>query len=153
MLGTLEQLKKRFPKYDLMAMAEYHTGRSLQNLARFDEAREAYRRGMAGRSDENAAQCQFMIGETYYHQKRYQEALREFLNVEILYASPQWQSAALLEAAKCYESLQEWNRAVETYKRILDKYPQSSHVSEASQRLTAARQKMAGGPSNAKGTP
>src|SRR5437870_10894832 len=98
MLVTIDQLRKQFPRYELMSVADYHTGRALQNLARFDEAREAYRRGIAGRSDENAAQCQFMIGETLFHQKRFQEALREFLKVEILYAFPQWQAGALLEA-------------------------------------------------------
>jgi TolA-binding protein len=147
MLVTIEQLKKRFPKFEQMNVAEYHAGRAFQNLARFDEARDAYRRGIAGQKDENAAQCQFMIGETYFHQKRFQEAGREFLKVEILYAFPQWQAGALLEAGKCHESLQEWSRAVETYNRIIDKYAKTSHVSEATQRRAAAQQKQTAGSS------
>ncbi len=153
MLATVEQLKKRFPKYELLNVAEYHAGRALQNLARFDEARDAYRRAIAGRADENAAQAQFMVGETFFHQKRFQEALREFLKVEILYAFPQWQAAALLEAGKCYESLQEWSRAVETYNRILEKYAKTSHSEEAAARKTAALQKVSAGASKSKGTP
>jgi cellulose synthase operon protein C len=142
LLVTTEQLHKQFPKYELMNVADYHAGRALQNLARFDEAREAYRRGIAGRSDENAAQCQFMIGETFFHQKRFQEALREFLKVEILYAFPQWQAGALLEAGKCHESLQEWSRAAETYNRVLEKYPKTMHVEEAAARRAAALQRV-----------
>jgi TolA-binding protein len=142
LLATIEQLRKLFPKYELMNVADYHAGRALQNLARFDEARESYRRGIAGRSDENAAQCQFMIGETFFHQKRFQEALREFLKVEILYAFPQWQADALLEAGKCHESLQEWSRAAETYNRILEKYPKTPHVQEAAKRRAAALQRV-----------
>jgi TolA-binding protein len=153
MLSTLEELKKRFPNYELANVAEYHAGRAYQNLARFDDARAAYRRAIAGRSDENAAQSQFMIGETYFHQRRHQEALREFLKVEILYAFPQWQAAALLEAAKCYESLQEWSRAAETYNRILEKYPKTSHAATAAERLPAARNRLAPSTSNGKGTP
>jgi TolA-binding protein len=126
-------------------VADYHAGRAMQNLGRFDEARDQYRRAIAGRSDENAAKSQFMIGETYFHQKRFQEALREFLKVEILYAFPQWQSGALLEAAKCHESLQEWPRAAETYNRILEKYPKSSHAAEASERRAAALKKVTAG--------
>jgi TolA-binding protein len=147
LLATTEQLRKQFPRYELMSVADYHTGRALQNLARFDEARDAYRRGIAGRTDENAAQCQFMIGETYFHQRRFQEALREYLKVEILYAFPQWQAGALLEAAKCHESLQEWSRAVETYNRIIEKYPKTTHVQEASERRAAAVQKTTAGTS------
>jgi TolA-binding protein len=145
MLATIELLRKQFPKYELMNVAEYHAGRALQNLARFDEAREAYRRGVAGRSDENAAQCQFMIGETLFHQKRFQEALREFLKVEILYAFPQWQAGALLEAGKCHESLEEWARATETYNRILEKYPKTPHVQEARDRRAALVQRVSAG--------
>ena len=107
----------------------------------FDEARAAYRRAIGDRSDETAAQSQFMIGETYFHQKRYQEALREFLKVEILYAFPEWRSGALLESAKCHENLHEWSRAAETYSRILEKYPKSTHVAEASERLPMAQKK------------
>jgi TolA-binding protein len=146
-LVSIEQLRKRFPKFEQMNIAEYHAGRALQNLARFDEARAAYKRGIAGQKDENAAQCQFMIGETYFHQKRFQEAGREFLKVEILYAFPQWQAGALLEAGKCHESLQEWSRAVETYNRIIEKYPKTTHFTEATQRRAAAQQKLTASPS------
>jgi TolA-binding protein len=83
-----------------------------------------------------------MIGETFFHQKRFQEALREFLKVEILYAFPQWQADALLEAGKCHESLQEWSRAAETYNRILEKYPKTPHVQEAAKRRAAALQRV-----------
>jgi TolA-binding protein len=145
MLVTIEQLRRKFPGYELLNVADYHTGRALQNLARFDEAREAYRRGMAGRSDENAAQCQFMIGETLFHQRRFAEALREFLKVEILYAFPHWQAAALLEAGKCHESLEEWTRATETYNRILEKYSKTPHVPEARERRSAVLQRVSGG--------
>jgi TolA-binding protein len=144
MLATIEQLRKRFPDFELMSVADYHAGRALQNLARFDDAREAYRRGIAGRFDENAAQCQFMIGETLFHQKRFHEALREFLKVEILYAFPQWQAGALLEAGKCHESLEEWTRATETYNRILEKYPKVPHVQEARERRSAVLQRVGG---------
>jgi TolA-binding protein len=135
LLSTTEQLRERFPRYELMNVAEYHSGRALQNLGRFDEAREAYRRAIGGHGDETAAQSQFMIGETYFHQKRYQEALREFLKVEILYAFPRWQADALLEAGKCHENLQENSRAVETYNRILEKYPNTPAAERASERL------------------
>ena len=46
------------------------------------------------------ARAQLMIGETYYHQKDYHEAIRQFLKVDILYDAPPWQAAALLETGK-----------------------------------------------------
>jgi TolA-binding protein len=90
--------------------------------------------------------AQWMIGETYYHQKNYKAALREFLRVEILYAYPAWQAAALLEAGKCHEHLGEWKQAVALYGRLLKDFPNSELTDEAERRLNAAREKVAGSP-------
>ncbi len=65
-----------------------------------------------------------MRGETYFHEDRLREALREFLRVDILYDAPRWQAAALLEAGKVYERLDQWADAAETYRRLVDKFPQ-----------------------------
>ena len=47
--------------------------------------------------DELAARAQFMKGETYFHQKNYRDALREFHKLELTYRVPDWQAAALFE--------------------------------------------------------
>ena len=39
--------------------------------------------------------AQWMIGETYFHQKNYDAAIRAYLELEALYAFPTWQAAAL----------------------------------------------------------
>jgi TolA-binding protein len=88
--------------------------------------------------------AQWMIGESYFHQKNYETALREYLRLEILYAFPTWQAAALLQAGKCCESLGDWKQAVELYTRLLKEYPGTSFVNDAQDRLKAARQRMAG---------
>jgi TolA-binding protein len=151
---TCEELIKRFPAYDLVNLAHYHRGRALQTLARFDEAREAYRRAIAVRPDETAARSQLMMGESYFHQRRYGEAVREFLKVEILYDFPEWQAAGLLEAGKCHELLEDWGRAVEAYNRILQRFPKSSSAAEAAQRVQVAQKKApARASSNGRGEP
>ena len=77
-----------------MAEVDYARGRSLQGLAKFDEAREAYQAVIEARKGGDlAARAQLMRGETYFHQKRYDEALRELLKVDILYNAPKWQAA------------------------------------------------------------
>ena len=64
-----------------------------------------------------------MRGETYFHQDQFHEALRDFLKVDILHDAPRWQAAALLEAGKVYERLDQWADAAETYERLLTKFP------------------------------
>ena len=79
--------------------------------------------------------AQWMIGESFFHQKQYQEAIRSFLRVDILYPYPQWKAYALLQAGKCYEKLGNWREAIELYARILKEHPQATVTEEASQRL------------------
>jgi TolA-binding protein len=82
-------------------------------------------------------------GEAYFHQEKLHEALRDFLKVDILYAAPRWQSAALLEAGKVYERLDQWADAAETYGRLLARFPREAPASEAQSRRAAATTRAA----------
>ncbi len=125
--------------------ADYLLGRCLARRADFDGARKQYRlvlQAPLASKTETAAMSQWMIGETFFHQKQYAAALREYLRVEILYAYPTWQSAALLQAAKCYEHLGEWSEAVGLYQRLVTEYPNSTFTAEAVKRLPLAKQHL-----------
>jgi TolA-binding protein len=138
------KIEKDFPGFADQFEADYVVGRSLSNQAEFEAARKAYLRvvrSREGEKTETAAKAQFMTAESYYHQKNYQSALREYTKVEILYAYPTWQAASLLQSGKCHEMLGEWNEARTAYERILQDYPQAEVVAEAQKRLDAARQR------------
>jgi len=134
----VEEVRLRWPSGDHLQELDYLWGRCLAAEARFDEARQAYTRvtEAGGQTKtETAAMAQWMIGETYLHQKRHDEALREYLRVEALYAYPRWQAAALLEAGRCYEAAGRPADAAAAYQRILEKYPETSYCEEARKRL------------------
>ncbi|MBS0208679.1 MAG: tetratricopeptide repeat protein [Planctomycetes bacterium] len=127
------------PRYEL----DYVRGRCLAAAAQFDEARTAFQqvvRSDQGARTETAAMAQWMIGETYFHQKNYESALREYLRVEILYAYPNWQAAALLEAGKCYTALGQSAQAVESYVRLLKHYPNTPYQADAARLLQSSQQ-------------
>ena len=116
----------------MLADVDYARGRALQGLARFDDARAAYQAVIEARKGGDlAARAQLMIGETYFHQKNYHEAIREFLKVDYLYDAPSWQAAALLEAGKVHERLDQWADAAETYEKLRDKFPKDPSAAEA----------------------
>jgi cellulose synthase operon protein C len=144
-VAAADAFKKDIPTDPLIAEVEFARGRALQQLARWDDARAAYRTVIAARKGGDlVARAQLMIGETYFHQKDYSEAIRQLLMVEILYDAPTWQAAALLEAGKAYEQLAQWADAAETYERLRAKFPDDPSSAEAKTRLAAAR-KQAGG--------
>jgi TolA-binding protein len=92
-----------------------------------------------------------MRGETYFHQDQFHEALRDFLKVDILHNAPRWQAAALLEAGKVYERLDQWADAAETYERLLSKFATQPSAAEARRRLDAANRRSAPKASGSKG--
>jgi TolA-binding protein len=141
-LTRCQTLLDDFPNFPQRFEVDYLIGRCLTAQARFSEAREAY--GLVVRSDsggntETAAKSQWMIGETYFHQKSYELAIRAYHRVESLYAYPKWSAAALLQAGKCHELRGDWKQAVRLYAQVLQEYPNSEFATEASQRLKTAR--------------
>lgn len=132
------KIKAQYPNFPQQYEADYLIGRCLANRADFQGARDAFQkviRSPTGAKTETAAMAQWMIGETYFHQESYEAALREYLRLEILYAYPTWQSAALLQAGKCHEKLGEHREAAKLYNRVLKVYPKSPFVERARQRL------------------
>ena len=83
--------------------------------------------------------AQWMIGETFFLQKRYEEAVKAYYRVETLFEYPRWQAAALLQAAKCREMQGNWNEAVKLYAQLLKDYPNTRFHEESSRRLRQAK--------------
>ncbi len=119
---------------------DYARGQTLMGLGRLDDVRGAFQAVIDARpAVELAAQAQLMRGETFFHEDRLHEALREFLRVDILYNAPRWQAAALLEAGKVYERLDQRADAVETYERLAARFPKEPDAATARARLEASR--------------
>lgn len=142
---ALEQARRitaEHPAFEQQYEVDYLIGRCLASQGRFDDARAAYRQvthSENGGKTETAAMAQWMIGESYFHQKNYEAALREYLKVDILYAYPTWQAGALLQAGKCHELLGEWKQASALYAKLLKSYPETPFAADASKLLQAAQ--------------
>ena len=108
-----------------VAELDYAKGQALMGLGRLEEARSAFQAVLDARPGGELGAAQLMRGETFFHEDRLHEALREFLRVDILYNAPRWQAAALLEAGKVYERLDQWADAAETYERLVAKFPKT----------------------------
>lgn len=141
-LEEADALRRDDPNFPAMHELEYARGQALQGLARFDEAREAYQATIdAHQQDDYAPRAQLMKGETYFHQEKYADALKEYLRVEYQYDAPTHQAAALLQAGKVAEEMNRWTDAADFYDKTIKKYPNEPAAKEASERLAPARQK------------
>ena len=145
-LDVARSIAPRFPDFDRQFDADYLIGRGLAARADFDAARDSYAKVLANPNaakTQTAAMAQWMIGESFFHQEKYAEALAEYLRVDQRHPFPRWQSAALLQAGKCHEALGQWQAAVAVYQRLLKEYPSNEFNGEAERRLTEANQWLA----------
>lgn len=127
-----------------IAQLDFARGQALFGLGQLEQARTAFQSvADAKGGGDLAARAQYLRGETYFHQDRFHDALREFLKVDILHNAPHWQAVALLEAGKVYERLDQWTDAAETYERLCTKFPMDAAAGEARKRCEAAKSRTA----------
>jgi TolA-binding protein len=151
-IAAAQAYRKEAPKDPQLAEVDFALGRALQGVARFDEARAAFQAVIdARKGSELAALAQWSLGETFFHQRNHRQAIREFLKVDYFYPdAPVWQAAALFEAGKAYEQLDQWLDAAEMYEKLRLKFPKDPKAKEAEPLLTNVRKRLASQPDAAR---
>ena len=115
--------------------AQFGVAWARENLGRFDEAISAYRPVVERHRGPTAARAQFQLGECLFAQKKYEEAVRELLKVDILYAYPEWSAPALYEAGRCFEQMGRQVEAREQYQAVQGGHEQTHWAELAAKRL------------------
>lgn len=128
---------QRFGENEHWFQAEFGVGWAREHQKRFDQAINAYRKVIAKHFGPTSARAQFQIGECLFAAERYDEAVRELLKVDILYAYPEWSAAALYEAGRCFEKLSKIVEARNHFKQVAKNFSQTRWAELASERLAA----------------
>lgn len=83
-----------------------------------------------------AAQAQYNIGQSYYAEKKYQDARDNYLKVIQNYPQQtEWVADAYYKLGQTYEQLNQIDEAKKAYQTVLDKYPTSDAFNLAKQAL------------------
>ncbi len=137
--------------HDLWFQAQFGVGWARENQGRRGEAMGSYRAVVDRHNGPTAARAQFQIGECLYADKRYEDAIRELLRVDILYAYPEWSAAALYEAGRCFEERGRLGEARTQFSAVVDRFGDSEWATLASDRLAAIARAMPPGRSTGDG--
>ena len=127
----------RFSDSEHSFQARFGLAWTREHQRRYDDAVSEYQKVVAGHQGPTAARAQFQIGECLFAQKKHNEAVREFLKVDILYAYPEWSAAALFEAGRCFEKLGKSVEARSHFKQVSDRHKESRWAKMATERLSA----------------
>ena len=138
---TFTDYLDRFKDQGPWHQAQFGVGWARENQGRHEEAIRAYRDVVERHEGETAARAQFQIGECLFALNRHEDAARELLKVDILYAYPQWSAAALYEAGRCFEQLGKPVEARQQYQAVVAGHSGTRWAELAA----AALQKLVGG--------
>lgn len=136
---TYAAMLKTFPKSKYAFLARCGTGWALQNLKKYSEARKWYAQVTAGHRGPTAAKARFMIGETYFLEGKYSEAIRAYLTVKAAYAYPEWSARALLGAGRAFEALKDPDKAASHYAQCAKEYKDTGEGALAAKALEALK--------------
>lgn len=128
--------------------ALFGLGWARENQGRHEEAMSAYRQVVATHDGPTAARAQFQIGECLFAQNKLDDAVRELLKVDILYAYPEWSAAALYEAGQCFEKMSKPQEARAQFKAVVDKFGDTQWAKLAAKRMASDGEKIASGRDN-----
>lgn len=111
------------------AMADYYSGDYMAARSGLKEVMTTYP------DDPYAARSCYWIGESYYVEKEYSQALVYFEKTVIDYAPGDRTADATFKAGRVYEELGDSDKARVSYEKVLKEYPDSGAAGKARIRL------------------
>jgi len=136
--AAFEKYLKRGAKEEVWFQAQFGIGWALENQGRHAEAISAYREVVGKHNGPTAARAQFQVGECLFAMKQFDEASRELLKVDILYAYPEWSAAAIYEAGRCLMQLNKNAEAQAQFKQVMDRFKDTQWAKLAADQVKVA---------------
>ena len=130
-----ERVVNNFPNSPWADDARYGMGWTFQEQKNFDGAVNAFSPIVTRNGTELAAKAQLQIGLCRMEQKRYLDAANALLVIPTTYDYPELRAAALLEAGKAYEMLNQRDNAVRQFERIVREFPGTPWADAAKEKL------------------
>ena len=132
----------RFPESRWKRNAQFGLAWSLENSDKPGEAIRNYAPLLESDKvvDLWTVRARFQTGECYFNMQKYEEAVKEFLNVEIQYKKyPAWQAKGILEIGRVLLAQNKRGDAKERFKDVITRYPNEKAAIVARQYLDQLR--------------
>ena len=131
---TYASFIEKYPKHPQSRLAQVGMGVALREQKLPEDAIIAFSGVLKGeKRDELGAKAQYLLGECYLDQKKYDQAIAEYVKVAF-YPFKEWQSKALYESAVSFERKGDQTRANEQFAELIRKYPETEAAKLAEKR-------------------
>jgi tetratricopeptide (TPR) repeat protein len=116
---------------------QLHMGRLALQATRFDDALELLPEAGKVADAAMAAETLFWRAEAYYQLQRWEAAQQQYQELLRHHETSHWSDAARLRLGTVYEQQQEWDLALETYRRLREVATDAKILANAESRITA----------------
>ena len=132
---TYSKFVETYPEHAEVRAAMKEMGVAHRHLQQYDEALRSFEKVVAGKiRDELGAEVQFLRGECFLDQKKYDQAIGEYVDVA-LYPFKEWQAKALYELAVVLERKGEPAKARDQFNQLISMYPDTHAAKVAKEQL------------------
>ncbi len=115
---------EQYPNDESILDKRIDIGILYQKLGYYDQAIVHFQHILDEANEDLEAEIRYYIGECYYYQKQFQQALLEFLKVPYLIKKKtkiDWSANAFYMAGQSYEKMGKYEQAIGMYKQIIDR--------------------------------
>ncbi len=137
-----ERISEGFPGREGIVEVFFNLGFCYNRMQKHQLAYQVYSRiPVVAIDDRQNGRAHYWAGISLKNMKKYQEAVREFLRVPYLMGG-MWAVTSKLEAAECYEHLDQFDRAVSIYRKVIENRGENSDWGKVA---AAALERIEGG--------
>ncbi|MDP6209324.1 MAG: tetratricopeptide repeat protein, partial [Roseibacillus sp.] len=139
---TYQEFIGRFPESKWKRNAQFGLAWSLENSDKPNDAIHHYASLLDPKApiDLWTVRARFQTGECYFNMQKYEQAVKEFLNVEIHYKKhPAWQAKGILEIGRVLLAQNKREDAKQRFKDVILRYPMQKAAIVARQYLDQLR--------------
>jgi len=134
--AAFETFLTKNPRHELTRKVRLGLGRVQIEQGEDDDALRSLSHAVRGAErDEVGAEAQFLRGEIYRAQKKFDEAIDEYAKVNAFEEFEDWQADALYGQAQSLEGNGEAEKAIEQLKQLLTELPDSAAARKAKEKL------------------
>jgi len=135
--ANYEKLIAQYPQTSYADRARNNLGRLITAERQGTDAINLHKTVISRRTDEFAAEAQYLIGWTYYMNASYEQAAENLLRVRYLYPQyDSWVASATIKAGECFEALDNDNEAQRLYELVIEQHPDGEYYAAAQAGLT-----------------
>jgi tol-pal system protein YbgF len=135
-LANQEKVQTEAKTKDMTPEALYQSGQDALKSGDMQKARDTFTK-FVGLYPTNAlaANSHFWIGETYYNQKNYEQAILEYQEVIKNFAGKEKVPSAMLKQAMAFKELRDDKSARYILKKLTNDYPRTEEAKKAKEKL------------------